>query len=222
MRRASRASAGAADRRRAAPGPGSPAARSPSRAACRSGLARMKRILDVDLRQRAMRVQPGVINLDVSKHSAPQGYYYAPDPSSQSVCTIGGNVAENSGGAHCLKYGFTVNHVLGAEVVLSDGTVRRARRAGADAPGYDLTGVVVGSEGMLGIVTEVSLRILRAPRGDAHVLRHLSFDRRSRRRVSRDHRVGIVPAAIEMMDRLAIEAVKARPASTGRTSARRS
>src|ERR1700686_1731121 len=110
-----------------------------------------------------MRVEPGVINLDVSKKLSPAGYYYAPDPSSQSVCSIGGNVAENSGGAHCLKYGFTVNHVLGAKVVLPDGAVVELGGAVLDTPGYDLTGILVGSEGTLGIVTEVTLRVLRKP-----------------------------------------------------------
>src|SRR5947207_11473259 len=121
----------------------------------------MRRIVAIDLKNGTMRVEPGVINLDISKRIAPDGYYYAPDPSSQSVCTIGGNVAENSGGAHCLKYGFTVNHVLGARCVLSDGTVMDLGGPVLDTPGYDLVGVLVGSEGTLCIVTEVTLRILR-------------------------------------------------------------
>src|SRR5205807_8973824 len=122
-------------------------------------LARMKRILEIDLQDCYLRCEPGVINLDVSKRLAPEGYYYAPDPSSQSVCTIGGNVAENSGGAHCLKYGFTVNHVLGARVVLADGSVVELGGPVLDTPGYDLTGALVGSEGTLGVVVEVVLRI---------------------------------------------------------------
>src|SRR5665213_1840926 len=115
------------------------------------------------------RGQPGVINLDITRALAPDGYYYAPDPSSQSVCTIGGNVAENSGGAHCLKYGFTVNHVVGLTLVTPDGEiVQLGSDAGEpDSLGYDLVGVVVGSEGMTGIVTEVLVRVLRAP---AHTL----------------------------------------------------
>src|SRR5437879_12077080 len=117
----------------------------------------MAKIVEVDLENALMRVQPGVINLDVSKQIGPEGWYYAPDPSSQSVCTIGGNVAENSGGAHCLKYGFTVNHVLGVRLVLSDGAVVEVGGPVLDAPGYDLTGVLVGSEGLLGIVTEFGL-----------------------------------------------------------------
>src|SRR5664279_1085106 len=126
-------------------------------------LSRMKKILEVDLANGFLRAQPGVINLEVSKHLAPAGFYYAPDPSSQSVCTIGGNVSENSGGAHCLKYGFTSNHVLGARVVLADGAVVDLGGPVLDGPGYDLTGIFVGSEGMLGIVTEVVLRMLRKP-----------------------------------------------------------
>src|SRR5215831_5624303 len=127
------------------------------------GLSRMKRILEVDFDNGWIRVQPGVINLDVSKEISAAGYYYAPDPSSQSVCTIGGNVAENSGGAHCLKYGFTVNHVRGIRMVTAAGEVVDLGGPVLDAPGYDLLGVVVGSEGTLGIVTEVVLRILRKP-----------------------------------------------------------
>ena len=128
------------------------------------GLARMNAILAVDLENMRVRLQPGVANLAVSRHVAPHGYYYAPDPSSQAICSIGGNVAENSGGAHCLKYGFTTNHVL--EVTLSPPTAR-SRRSGrrlSTRRGYDLLGVVVGFEGMLGIVTEAVVRILRAPR----------------------------------------------------------
>src|SRR5215468_8670918 len=127
------------------------------------GLSRMKRILDIDFDNQWMRVEPGVINLEISRRLAPRGYYYAPDPSSQQVCTIGGNVAENSGGAHCLKYGFTTNHILGARLVLADGDVVDLGGPVLDPPGYDLLGVLVGSEGMLGIVTEVVLRILRKP-----------------------------------------------------------
>src|SRR6267142_848084 len=126
-------------------------------------LARMNRILEVDLPNARVVVEPGVINLDVTGRVAPQEYFYAPDPSSQSICSIGGNVAENSGGAHCLKYGFTTTHVLGLEVVLADGSVVDLGGPVLDTPGYDLTGAFVGSEGTLGIVTEVVLRILRKP-----------------------------------------------------------
>jgi glycolate oxidase len=173
------------------------------------GLSRMKRILEVDLENGWMRVQPGVANLDVSKAIGPAGYYYAPDPSSQSVCTIGGNVAENSGGAHCLKYGFTTNHVLGARLVLADGAVVDLGGPVPDAPGYDLLGVVVGSEGMVGIVTEVVLRVLRKPQATRTFLATFPSTDEAGDAVSAIIASGIVPAAIEMMDRLAIVAAKA-------------
>jgi glycolate oxidase len=175
------------------------------------GTSRMTRILEVDVPNRRMRVQPGVINLDISKHLAPFGCYYAPDPSSQSVCTIGGNVAENSGGAHCLKYGFTVNHVLGARMVLADGSVVDvgACAGEADAPGYDLMGVVVGSEGLLGIVTEVVVRILRKPQATRTLFATFPSTDEAGAAVSAIISHGILPAAIEMCDALAIEAIVA-------------
>jgi glycolate oxidase len=173
------------------------------------GTARMRSILEVDLENGWMRVQPGVINLDVSKRIGPDGYYYAPDPSSQSVCTIGGNVSENSGGAHCLKYGFTANHVLGARLVVSDGRVVDLGGPVADTPGYDLLGVLVGSEGTLGIVTEVLLRILRKPQATRTFLATFPSTAEAGNAVSAIISGGIVPAAIEMMDRLAIVAAKA-------------
>ncbi len=172
-------------------------------------LSRMKRILEVDLDNGWMRVEPGVINLDVSKAIGARGYYYAPDPSSQSVCTIGGNVAENSGGAHCLKYGFTVHHVRGARVVLADGSVVDLGGPVLDAPGYDLLGVVVGSEGLLGIVTEVVLRVLRKPEATRTFFATFPSTDEAGAAVSAIIASGIVPAAIEMMDRLAIVAAKA-------------
>jgi glycolate oxidase len=175
------------------------------------GLSRMTKILDVDLENRRMRVQPGVINLDISRHLAPHGYYYAPDPSSQSVCTIGGNVAENSGGAHCLKYGFTVNHAVGATIVTSDGDlVTIGEHAGEpDVLGYDLMGVIVGSEGLLGIVTEVVVKILRRPQATRTIFATFPSTDEASHAVSSIIASGIVPAAIEMMDRLAIEAIVA-------------
>jgi glycolate oxidase len=173
------------------------------------GLSRMRTILEVDYDNAFMRVQPGVINLDVSKHIGPQGWYYAPDPSSQSVCSIGGNVAENSGGAHCLKYGFTVNHVLGVRIVLQDGRVVDLGGAVLDQPGYDLAGVVVGSEGLLGIVTEVVLRILRKPEATRTFFATFPSTTEAGNAVSAIIASGIVPAAIEMMDTLAIVAAKA-------------
>ncbi len=173
------------------------------------GLSRMKRILEVDLENGWMRVEPGVINLDVSRAIDDAGYYYAPDPSSQGVCTIGGNVAENSGGAHCLKYGFTVNHVLGARIVLGDGRVVDLGGPVLDTPGYDLLGVLVGSEGMLGIVTEVVLRLLRKPQATRTFFATFPSTDEAGNAVSAIIASGIVPAAIEMMDRLAIVAAKA-------------
>jgi len=173
------------------------------------GLSRMRSILEVDLENAWMRVQPGVFNLDISKHLASAGYYYAPDPSSQSVCSIGGNVAENSGGAHCLKYGFTVNHVLGARLVLSDASVIDLGGPVLDTPGYDLIGVLVGSEGTLGIVTEVVVRILRKPEATRTFFATFPSTDEAGQTVSDIIAAGIVPAAVEMMDRLAIVAIKA-------------
>jgi glycolate oxidase len=173
------------------------------------GLARMKRILEVDLENLWMRVEPGVINLEISKRLAPHGCYYAPDPSSQQVCTIGGNVAENSGGAHCLKYGFTTNHVLGAKVVLADGAVVDLGGPVLDTPGYDLRGALVGSEGTLCVVTEVVLRILRKPEATRTLFATFPSTDEAGSAVSSIIATGIVPAAIEMMDRLAIVAIKA-------------
>jgi len=172
-------------------------------------LSRMKRILEIDLENGWMRVEPGVVNLEVSKRISSAGWYYAPDPSSQGVCTIGGNVAENSGGAHCLKYGFTVNHVRGARLVLADGTVVDVGGPVLDPPGYDLLGVLVGSEGLLGIVTEVVLRILRKPQATRTFFATFPSTDEAGAAVSAIIASGIVPAAIEMMDRLAIVAAKA-------------
>ena len=127
------------------------------------GLSRLNRVLAIDIENRRVTVEPGVTNLEITRQVAPHGYYYAPDPSSQQVCSIGGNVAENSGGAHCLKYGFTVHHVLALEAVLPDGEVVHIGSAMADRPGPDLIGLMVGSEGTLAIVTKAVLRILRKP-----------------------------------------------------------
>jgi glycolate oxidase len=172
-------------------------------------LARMRRILEIDLPNGWARVEPGVANLDVTRAVAGQGFYYAPDPSSQSVCSIGGNVAENSGGAHCLKYGFTTNHVLAARVVLSDGSVVDLGGPAADAPGYDLLAALVGSEGMVGIVTEVTLKLLRKPETTRTFFATFPSTDEAGNAVSGIIAAGILPAAIEMMDRLAIEAAKA-------------
>jgi len=170
------------------------------------GLSRMRAILDIDLENQQVTVQPGVTNLEVSKTVRPLGYFYAPDPSSQQVCTIGGNVAENSGGAHCLKYGFTTHHVLAATFVTARGEIAHLGGSVRDPAGYDLLGVVIGSEGTLGIVTEVVLRIVRVPESTETVLAAFSTMGDAGEAVSRIIAAGITPAAIEMMDRLAIQA----------------
>jgi glycolate dehydrogenase FAD-linked subunit len=169
-------------------------------------LARMNRVLEIDLDAQRVTVQPGVTNLQVTEAVAAEGFYYAPDPSSQQVCTIGGNLAENSGGAHCLKYGFTVNHVLAAAVVLPDGDVVTMS---ADASGPDLLGVFVGSEGTLGIATEVTLRVLRRPERVVTLLAAFESTDAAGAAVSNIIGARILPAAIEMMDRLTIEAAEA-------------
>jgi glycolate oxidase len=170
-------------------------------------LSRMNRILEVDYENLRMRVQPGVINLDVTRAIAAAGYYYAPDPSSQSVCSIGGNIAENSGGAHCLKYGFTVNHVVAATVVLADGEIFEVGSPASDALGYDLLAAVVGSEGLVGIVTEAVVRILRTPELTRTFFATFPSTDEAGNCVSAIVAAGIVPAAVEMMDALAIEAI---------------
>jgi glycolate oxidase len=158
--------------------------------------------------QRAV-VDPGVINLDVTRAATPGGYYYAPDPSSQQICSIGGNLAENSGGAHCLKYGFTTNHVLAAELVTPQGDVVRLGTEAPDAPGYDLLGAVIGSEGTLGVVTEATLRLVRLPEEVRTVLVGFESTDQAGAATSAIIAAGVVPAAIEMMDALAIEAAEA-------------
>src|ERR671925_2125946 len=172
-------------------------------------MARMRRILEVDLDNQRAVVEPGVLNLQVTKTVAGDGFYYAPDPSSQQVCSIGGNVAENSGGAHCLKYGFTTNHVLGARVVLDGGEVVDLGGPALDAPGYDLLSVLVGSEGTLGVVTEVTLRLLRKPECTRTFFATFPSTDEAGAAVSGIIAAGILPAAIEMMDRLALLAAKA-------------
>jgi glycolate oxidase len=172
-------------------------------------LARMNRILEVDLENARMVVEPGVINLDVTGRVQAQQFFYAPDPSSQCVCSIGGNVAENSGGAHCLKYGFTTTHVLGLEVVLADGSLVHLGGKTLDSPGYDLAGVFVGSEGTLGIATKVTLRILKRPECVRTLLAAFPTTNEAGAAVSDIIAAGMLPAAIEMMDRLAIQAAEA-------------
>jgi glycolate oxidase len=172
-------------------------------------LSRMRRIHELDIPNLRAVLEPGVINLEVTKAVAPRGYYYAPDPSSQQVCSIGGNVAENSGGAHCLKYGFTTNHVTGLEVVLPDGELVHLGGKAPDVPGYDLVGAFVGSEGTLGIATRVTVRILRKPEAVRTLLAAFDSTDEAGEAVSGVIGAGIVPAAIEMMDALAIEAAEA-------------
>src|SRR5258708_1133906 len=172
-------------------------------------LARMNRILEVDFPNARVVVQPGVINLDVTGRVSPQDYFYAPDPSSQSICSIGGNVAENSGGAHCLKYGFTTTHVLGLEVVLPDGSLVHFGGKTLDAPGYDLAGVFVGSEGTLGIATKVILRIVKRPECVRTLLAAFPSTNEAGAAVSGIIAAGMLPAAIEMMDNLSIQAAEA-------------
>jgi len=172
-------------------------------------LARMNRILEVDLPNARVIVEPGVINLDVTGRVLGDGYFYAPDPSSQSVCSIGGNVAENSGGAHCLKYGFTTTHVLGLDVVLPDGTLVHLGGKTLDTPGYDLPGVFVGSEGTLGIATRVTLRIVKRPESVQTLLAAFPSTNEAGAAVSGIIAAGLLPAAIEMMDNLSIQAAEA-------------
>src|SRR5215471_5636541 len=172
-------------------------------------LARMNRILEVDLPNARVVVEPGVINLDVTGRVQPQDYFYAPDPSSQSVCSIGGNVAENSGGAHCLKYGFTTTHVLGLEVVLPDGSLVHLGGKTLDTPGYDLMGVFVGSEGTLGVATKIILRIVKRPECVRTLLAAFNSTNEAGAAVSGIIAAGMLPAAIEMMDNLSIQAAEA-------------
>jgi glycolate oxidase len=172
-------------------------------------LTRMNYILDIDFPNARVVVEPGVINLDITGRVAPQEYFYAPDPSSQSVCSIGGNVAENSGGAHCLKYGFTTTHVLSLEVVLPDGTLVHLGGKSLDAPGYDLAGVFVGSEGTLGIATKVILRIVKRPECVHTLIAAFPSSNEAGAAVSDIIAAGMLPAAIEMMDNLAIQAAEA-------------
>ncbi len=171
-------------------------------------LARLTRILEVDPADRRAVVEPGVTNLAITKAAAPHGLYYAPDPSSQQVCTIGGNVAENSGGAHCLKYGFTTHHVLAAEVVLADGAVVTVGGDTGEQAGPDLRGVMLGSEGTLGIVTRVTVGLLRVPESVRTLLADFPSIAAAGDVVSDIIAAGIVPAAVEMMDTLAIEAAE--------------
>jgi glycolate oxidase len=172
-------------------------------------ITRMTRILEVDLPNGRVVVEPGVLNSDVTGRVAHARYFYAPDPSSQTVCTLGGNVAENSGGAHCLKYGFTTTHVVALEVVLPDGSLVHMGKKTLDAPGYDLAGVFVGSEGTLGIATKITLRVVKRPECVQTLLAAFPSTTEAGAAVSGIIAAGMLPAAIEMMDRLAIHAAEA-------------
>ena len=173
------------------------------------GLARLDSILEIDYDERIAVVQPGVTNLAVTRAVEDEGFYYAPDPSSQIACSIGGNVAENSGGVHCLKYGLTTNNVLGVEFVTMAGEVLRIGGRTLDASGLDLLGVIVGSEGLLGVVSEVTVRILPAPETARAVLIGFATVEGAGRCVAEVIAAGIIPAGMEMMDRPAIHAAEA-------------
>jgi len=172
------------------------------------GLGKFNRILEVDYANRCVVAQPGVTNLAITQAVERDGFYYAPDPSSQIACTIGGNVAENSGGVHCLKYGLTTNNLLGVEMVTMDGEVIRLGGKHLDAGGYDLLGIVTGSEGLLGIITEVTVRILRTPPTARALLIGFASSQEAGDCVAAIIAAGIIPGGMEMMDRPAIHAVE--------------
>jgi glycolate oxidase len=172
------------------------------------GMAKFNRIKEIDYDNRVVVVEPGVTNLAVTEAVEQAGFYYAPDPSSQIACTIGGNVAENSGGVHCLKYGMTTNNVLGCEIVLMTGEIVRIGGKHLDSGGYDLLGVIAGSEGLLGVVTEVTVRILRKPECARAVLVGFSCSEDAGACVGQIIGAGIIPGGMEMMDRPAIHAVE--------------
>lgn len=171
-------------------------------------LARLNRILKLDYENRLAVVETGVINAHLSQATSPHGFHYAPDPSSQIACTIGGNVAENSGGPHCLKYGMTVNHVLAVEVVLPTGEIVTLGGGGVDAPGYDLLGVFVGSEGTFGIATKATLKLTRLPQSIKTLLAEFMTVTDASRSVSGIIAAGILPAALEMLDGMTIKVIE--------------
>lgn len=172
------------------------------------GMGKFNKILDIDFQNRCVVVQPGVTNLAITRAVEHEGFYYAPDPSSQIACSIGGNVAENSGGVHCLKYGLTTNNLLGVEMVLPDGDVIRLGGRHLDADGYDLLGVMTGSEGLLGVVTEVTVRILKKPDTARAVLMGFPSNETGGDTVASIIAAGIIPGGLEMMDRPAIHAAE--------------
>src|SRR5262245_811553 len=172
------------------------------------GLGKFNRILEVDFENRCVVAQPGVTNLGITHAVEPEGFYYAPDPSSQIACTIGGNVAENSGGVHCLKYGLTTNNILGLEMILPNGDVVRLGGKHLDAEGYDLLGLMTGSEGLLGVVTEVTVRILKKPDTARALLIGFPSSEQAGQCVADIIGAGIIPGGMEMMDRPAIRAAE--------------
>jgi len=171
-------------------------------------LAKLNKIIAVDALACIARVQPGVTNLSISQAAAPHGLYYAPDPSSQIACSIGGNVAENSGGVHCLKYGLTVHNILKLEVVLVDGEILTLGSEGLDSAGYDLLALFTGSEGMLGVITEVSVKLLPIPERAQVTLAAFDDVEKAGSAVAAIISAGIIPAGLEMMDKLAIQAAE--------------
>ena len=173
------------------------------------GLNRLKRILSIDPENRVVVVEPGVVNVHLTRAAAPHGLHYAPDPSSQTACTIGGNVAENAGGPHCLKYGVTVNHVLALTVVLADGSIVSLGSVDGESEGYDLLGAFVGSEGCFGVVLDASVRLTRNPEAVRTMLADFVTVDGAARATSAIIATGIVPAALEMMDSGTIRAVEA-------------
>ena len=172
------------------------------------GLGKFNRVLEVDYDNRCAIVQPGVTNLGVTQAVQEKGFYYAPDPSSQIACTIGGNIAENSGGVHCLKYGLTTNNVLGLELVLIDGEIIRLGGKHLDSGGYDILGVLTGSEGLLAVVTEVTVRILRSPETARALLIGFPSSEQAGQCVSDVIGAGIIPGGMEIMDGPAIQAAE--------------
>jgi len=172
------------------------------------GMAKFNRIREIDFDNRVAVVEPGVTNLGISTAVADAGFYYAPDPSSQIACTIGGNIAENSGGVHCLKYGMTTNNVLGCEIVLMDGQVLRIGGKHLDSAGYDLLGLITGSEGLLGVVTEVTVRLLKKPETARALLVGFPSSEQAGECVSKIISAGIIPGGMEMMDGPAIRAAE--------------
>ncbi|WP_156291077.1 FAD-linked oxidase C-terminal domain-containing protein [Oceanobacillus salinisoli] len=182
-------------------------------------LVRMKKMLHLDLENRKAVIEPGYVNLKLTQSISDKGYYYAPDPSSQYACTVGGNVAENAGGAHCLKYGVTTNHILGLEIVLPTGEIVEIGDDGIpDHPGYDLLGLLTGSEGTLGIVTKITVKVLKNPEDKKTVLAYYDDINDASQSVSDIISTGIIPAALEMMDSIAIEGVESAAYPVGHPS----